>query len=927
MSHKGWRRTAALLTEALEQPASLRESFLAQRCKDPERRRIVAELLELEEQAEQFLEVPAPLQAIQCELDEDDSFRPGKRLGQYQIMRELGRGGMSDVYLARDAAGRLVALKSLKRGVESEDSLYRFNSERRILAALRHPGIAKLMGGGTSPRGCPYLALEYVEGTPIDTYCEQNHLSIRERIRLFCRVCEAVQYAHRQFIVHLDLKPANILVTRDGAPKLLDFGIARLLGPQKWHDQTMSAAKRMMTPQYASPEQMCGRPISAASDIYSLGVILFKLLTARLPYRMESGFGHAAGRALLRPRLDSPSEALGRRLVEARKRAKVNPSTFHQSRVRSLARLRAELRGDLDAILLKALRTEPEQRYRSAHRFCMDLTRFQHGMPVDARRNALSYKAGKFLMRHRLSLFSAAIMAAVAFGFAAAAVLYSAQAEKLEGQIAQLSGFVTSLFDIESNGWENADGRELLEQAEVRLKSAGHQDAVVRAALMDAVGKAHSNLHHHHSALQWLVQAHELRSREFGDDHPQAASSLAALGRTLHAINDLEGSEKHFREALEKLRKRDGERSPEIAQTLIGLGFVLHLRGHSDEAFQLSWQGYQMQCALLGVGHRETAQGLAQLARIHFRQGNLYQARQLSFQAVETLSRNRPDNLQLARALRDWASTELALSGEEAEVEEALRESMRIFARSYGWNSDEAALCLSLLAEAERLAGRRIQAEQRLAETLQMLHDRNRGRSSLAISIAMDQSRLLAESGRLEEALQTQMKNVEYALSSQGEFSPEAARAHATLAWILHEKGQLAQSEAYFRRAFDVLEAIRGSEQRLLESVSILKGRLLNDQGRFKDACAQLQQPFDRMSILHQEGDWRLEEVRNEFGLCMAKTGNRYLADVLLRTSLEKLEASKGAGRRRLERARRNLKEFEQDSRQHLLLHAVAQGS
>jgi serine/threonine protein kinase len=328
----------------------------------------------------------------------------GQRFGAYLVIREIGRGGMGTVYLAAradDHYKKRVALKVLRADVNAQEVLSRFRHERQILASFDHPNIAGLLDGGSTPNGEPYFVMDYVEGTPIDQYCDSHSLTVAERITLFRQVCSAVQYVHQNLIVHRDLKPSNILVTSEGVPKLLDFGIAKILKPEMMATMVNAtrAEDRVMTPAYASPEQVRGEPITTASDIYSLGVVLFEIFTGRRPYRMKSNTAHELARVICDEEPDKPSTAI----TKTDQGTAQQPARMEElSRKRSTEpdRLERRLKGDLDNILLKAMRKEPQRRYASVEQFSEDLYRHLANLPVSAHEDSLRYRTEKFVRRN-----------------------------------------------------------------------------------------------------------------------------------------------------------------------------------------------------------------------------------------------------------------------------------------------------------------------------------------------------------------------------------------------------------------------------------------------------------------------------------------------------------------------------------------------
>ncbi|MEE8526718.1 MAG: serine/threonine-protein kinase, partial [Thermoanaerobaculia bacterium] len=403
MSIEHKRRILELLEEALEVPSGERTAFLDAHCKGEATRREVEALLATEPHSEVL---GAPAFSVHAE---DAAI--GRRVGSYEIVRLIDRGGMGSVYLAeREDFDQQVALKLLRRGLDLDESLVRrFHNERQILAHLDHPNIAKLLDGGTTEDRLPYFVMELVDGAPIDRYCEQHELSIEKRLRLFRKVCAAVQFAHQNLVIHRDLKPSNVLIAADGEPKLLDFGIAKLLeGGVAALTLDTAPGHGAMTPRYASPEQIRLEPVTTASDVYSLGVLLYELLTGRTPYRLASDRSDEVARAVCEQEPEKPSTAVRRQASES------STETLRDPR-----KLRQLLAGDLDSIVLKALRKRPEMRYGSVDQFSEDIHRYLSGLPVDAREGTGLYRFGKFVRRNKvpLTVISAFLALMIGFGF------------------------------------------------------------------------------------------------------------------------------------------------------------------------------------------------------------------------------------------------------------------------------------------------------------------------------------------------------------------------------------------------------------------------------------------------------------------------------------------------------------------------------
>jgi eukaryotic-like serine/threonine-protein kinase len=416
-----WDQVKELFALALERDPEERSDFLRQVCgADDSLRAEIESLLSSFDDAPTFLE-DCPAADL---LSAQSSAIAGRRIGAYRIIRECGHGGMGIVYLAEradDQYRKRVAIKMLMPGINKDEILRRFRNERQALAALDHPSIVRLLDGGSTEEGLPYLIMDYVEGVRIDEYCDTHRLSIAERLQLFRTVCLAVQYAHETLVIHRDLKPGNILITKEGVARLLDFGIAKVLNPQWSPDATLTRTDwRPMTPEYASPEQVRGEPVTNATDIYSLGILLYELLTGHRPYRVRPDSPLEIERSVCEEEPEKPSAAVSRIDEKAASddstRTVITPQLIGEARAIRPEELPRRLRGDLDTIVMKAIRKEPEHRYASAGAFAQDIERHLSDMPIEARKPTLLYRGGKFVHRHTESLATAILILAVAAG-------------------------------------------------------------------------------------------------------------------------------------------------------------------------------------------------------------------------------------------------------------------------------------------------------------------------------------------------------------------------------------------------------------------------------------------------------------------------------------------------------------------------------
>ena len=397
-------------------PETERTSFLA-KC-EVNLREEVAKLLKSHENADDFILEPAIVNIGLASENETD-FYIGKQIDEYKILEEIGHGGMGTVYLANradESFDKKVAIKLIKRGMDTSAVLKRFMMERKILAQLENPNIASLFDGGSTSDGLPYLVMEYIEGLPVTKFCDLHNLDTNERLKLFQKVCAAVSYAHQNLVVHRDIKPSNILVTENGTPKLLDFGIAKLLHPD-WSLDTNEATAtmfRVMTPEYASPNKFAGLPITTSSDVYSLGVVLYELLTGERPYKIESRLPEEVANIILTEEPIRPHRQFQILNSEIKTFSNNQQRTTNNKQNRkSQITNRKSLKGDLDNIILKALRKEPERRYQSVQEFSEDIRRHLTGLPVTATADTTFYRIGKFIQRHKIGISTAALVGSI----------------------------------------------------------------------------------------------------------------------------------------------------------------------------------------------------------------------------------------------------------------------------------------------------------------------------------------------------------------------------------------------------------------------------------------------------------------------------------------------------------------------------------
>lgn len=604
-----WQKAKQIFQSALKLQGAERPAFIKEAASGDESVKSEVEaLLEAHEEAGDFLQDTA--------FSAKDFFRPepgaslsGKEIGTYKILAEIGRGGMGVVYLAERADAEFtkrVAVKLIKRGLDTDEIIGRFRNERQILANLEHPNIARLLDGGTTEDGLPFLVMEYVEGLPLNEFCAERDLGLSGKLKIFREVCAAVQYAHRNLIVHRDLKPSNILVDEYGIPKLLDFGIAKLLSAQNINERGQTATNfQVMTPEYASPEQMRGEIVTTATDVYSLGIVLYELLTGGRPFSfrnesLENIVHTICHSEPLKPSSMINSKASGTDMAAA----KHNPQS---------------LRGDLDNIILMALRKEPERRYSSIEQFAEDIRRYQNGLPVIACEDSYSYRAGKFVQRNKVA---AAAITGVGLSLVAGIIATTRQAgfaRKQRDKATRINKFLQKMLSSADPRAVGKDAKivEVLRIASESIEKDFAGSPEIVSDLRTTIGLTFLSIGQIESAELHLTEALEIRQRFYGSRNGETAIALSNYGKLLQAKGDLKSAEKFFRQSLQIFRSEKKRDPLDTASVLGNLGYLLLLEGKNDEAKGFLHEKLEIVSRILGKNHSEFAQTLSNLANVY----------------------------------------------------------------------------------------------------------------------------------------------------------------------------------------------------------------------------------------------------------------------------------------------------------------------
>ncbi|MDQ3287320.1 MAG: serine/threonine-protein kinase [Pseudomonadota bacterium] len=804
----------------------------------------------------------------------------GRVVGAWRLQHELGRGGMGSVYLAARVDGGFEqrgALKLIRAGVDSDDFLLRFAQERQILATFDHPNIARLLDGGRDETGRPYLVMECVEGQPIDRHCDAGSLDVPQRVALFVAVARAVSYAHRHLVVHRDLKPSNIVVTSDGEVKLLDFGIAKVLssGDAGMEALTRTSA-RLFTPEYATPEQLQGGSATTAADVYQLGLLLYELLCGQRAQRVLDGSAATLEDVVCRREPVRPS-------VQA---MDSTPATLAARRTTAPA-LRRELRGDLDTIVLKALRKAPERRYASASELADDLERWRQGKPVRARPESTRYRTGKFLKRHPFGVSAAAVLLVVLVAYAATVTLQArtitrerdrAQAEARKAE--QVKALVLRLFqgaDPQLSGGAQLTARELLDRgwSGIQAELAGEPD--VRVELLDTIGEAYRQLGLYDRADPLFEQA-LLDARASTGSPLLVARALRSLGRLRGDQGRHDESEPMLRDALDRYRSALGDRHPEVAATLDEVGLVRFRRGDAAGAEDIYRRALEMRRALLGYEHVDVADSLDSLGLTLRQRGEYAAAEPLHSEALALRRRLLPPtHPNLARSMSDLALVRTDL-GEYDSAEALYREARTIMAQAYGARHPHVATVANNLARLLQVQRRFDEAVPLLRQALDIRREALGERHETVALTFNDLGLTLGESGDLAGA------EVAYG-QALAAYAPDHHWRAATifnLGRLAENRGDFAVAERHYRDALERQRRDYGPDHDRVGTDLNRLGVVLHRQGRLREAEAHMRQALSIFRTRLPDGHPRMASVLMPLGTLLLERGDHEDASRML---------------------------------------------
>jgi len=788
MKPESWKQVKQALEEALSLPVPRREAFLNRlRSKDAAIHGEVVSLLNVQVE-DRFLD----RFFVGLETGPDPAPK-NSRIGPYRILDKLGDGGMGSVYLAARDDGvyrQRVAVKILKKDMDTAQFAARFERERQILASLNHPNIAKLLDGGATADGLPYLIMEYIEGEPLRAYCDRRELSAAQRLDLFKKICHAVHYAHQNLVVHRDLKPANILVDAEGEPKLLDFGIAKMLAQDAVGPQTVTAASfSMMTPEYASPEQIQCEPITTASDVYSLGVALYELLAGRRPYRLDTRSFEEIRKAICE-----------KEPIRLRDGASVDAD---------YGRLLREAPADMESVVAMALRKEPNRRYASALQLAEDIDRCQMGFPVVARRGTWRYLAGKFLRRHLAAALFAAAFLAVILWFSMTLALKQRQTERQRDKAESLSQVLLDIFrgndpQRPNPNQKDLSARELLDSAYLILEGQSLDMAPdVRADLLEAMGRAYLHIEQFNPAETMLSQSLALREGLGPDAAAKRIETLIALTKLASAKGEPARAQ-GFLDRAEAVRKKFlGDDDLLHARMLVSQGLVHHDLDQLREALEYYERGYAILSRLSGV---EPAEELSLIGQIYFQLGE-YEAAERAYRTALDMAESALGDHPLTANLYDDLGLLCRRKQRYALAKEHFEQALSIRGRLYDRESLAIAASYDNLGlahldlEDDDAAGGYLQQAAAIKERL--LH-----RDHPKLSASYNRLGMLRfRQGRFEEALAQHLRALDIRRGLPGENNMRVGYSLNNLANVYAEMGRQEECEAFNLEAMAIFKS------------------------------------------------------------------------------------------------------------------------
>jgi non-specific serine/threonine protein kinase/serine/threonine-protein kinase len=816
------RRIFSIFEEALELPPGKRAEYLDAACgDDADLKTRVNQLLEasgkpggildepLLSPAAPFLDSPPQPTSSPSQDSSSESaspgppgsgLHPGESLGPYRLLRKIGEGGMGEVWLAEQAAPlrRQVALKLIKAGMDTRQVVARFEAERQALARMDHPAIARVFEAGETPRGAPYFVMEYVEGERITAYCDRERLSTRDRLELFMRVCEGVQHAHQKGVIHRDLKPSNVLVAiQDGKPipKIIDFGVAKATG-ERLTERTMFTERGVLigTPEYMSPEQadLAGPDTDTRTDVYALGVLLYRLLVGALPFDpqdlRQAGFDEILRRIreVDPPRPSTRIGSMGEASTEAAKSRRTEPG-----------KLASQLRGDLDWITMKALEKDRRRRYGSPAEMAADISRHLRDEPILAGPPGAGYRAGKFIRRHRAGVAFAALVLIGLAGFAVTMAVQARRIARERNRSERVSEFLTGLFRVSDPGearGSSITAREVLDRGVQKIETELSAEPELQAQLMMTMGNVFANLGLYQKAEPLLEKSAATRRRLLGEKSEETLASMHNLAYLYNLESRYSDAARIYSQVLAIRRELHGEEHHDTLLTMAGLAQAYMQMGRLDEAERVDRRVLEIRRASLGEDHPEAISSLHDLAILTLERRRYPEAEKLYREVLERYGRVLGEDHPSTMATKQNLGIAIRAQGRYEEAEKLFRDTLERERRVLGEDHPMALEVMNQLANLYDDQGRYAEAE---AIDLQILEKRRRilgDENHETLSSYNNLGNIYLMQGRYAEAESMYRKTLEGDLRTVGPDHPDTTKVYYNLACLAALQGNRAQA-------------------------------------------------------------------------------------------------------------------------------------
>jgi eukaryotic-like serine/threonine-protein kinase len=801
----------------------------------------------------------------------------GETIGKYRIEKLIDHGGMGTVYLAGRCDGvyeQKVALKLIRSGMDTPENVARFERERYILAGLSHPNIAGLIDGGVTDFGLPYLVMEYVDGRPIHTYCDEERLSVHERIRLFQTICDALQYAHNNLVIHRDLKPANILVDHTGTVKILDFGIAKLIQQGiTGADQQTKTSHQVLTPCCAAPEQITGDPVTTSSDTYALGVLLYRLMSGIKPFRLNGTSMAQQQQVITQVTPESPSAAFLRLTSEQREKQ----AEVRQSAPRKLATL---LRRDLDAVIMKSIRKEPDMRYQTPSELSSDLVRFLHDRPVQAHHGNLRYKTSKFIRRNGRIFAASGLLLLILLSFSVYHTNRIAeernQAQHEARKASQVTSLLYDLFEVNDPGetlGETITARELLDRGVRRAELLSEQPEL-QAQMFNVIGEVHTRLGNFERARNLLENASGIYMDLYGSDHPETYVNMASLGNLSTIEGDYRVSRELLTEALTGLKRHNYSDVSSLASIISDLAYSKRRQGDFRDSEKLFRDAFEMLNEEYGPEHIQTIYVQNSLGTILFNTGQYTEAEQIYRETLdkrlELLGARHPD---VAESKNSLAALMMNL-GRFEEALELYTEAFDIRYSALGPDHPRTLLTMNNMGILYRDTGQFDRSEEMFSRVLEIREEK------------------------------------------MGPEHVSTAITYFSIGELYFMNGNPVKSRQYLNKALPVFEAAFTENHSFTVRTRMNIGYTWLLEGDPDEAERYMPGSYDKITEVHPEHSLERALADHQIGIFYKKTGNLLRADSLLYAadrSMNELEHTQSERRsiilKDLEKVRENLEE------------------